>query len=67
MKTRAMFYTTFFLLTLSMPAFAMRDGDVSDAEAYGQAFSMLRDMKKEENEKQEKEEKEKKEEEGDKK
>jgi hypothetical protein len=61
MQSKAIFYSTVSLLLLSTPAFASRDGDVSDAEAYGDAFSMLRDMKKEENEKKEKEEKEKRE------
>jgi len=54
MKSKAIFYSTVSLLLLSTPAFAGRDGDVSDAEAYGNAFNMLRDMKKEESEKKDK-------------
>ena len=59
MQSKAIFYSTVSLLLLSTPAFASRDGDVSDAEAYGDAFSMLRDMKKEEKEEKERRETEK--------
>jgi len=46
MKSKAIFYSTMSLSILSIPVFSSRDDDVSDAEAYGNAFSTLRDMKK---------------------
>ncbi len=46
MKSKAIFYSTVSLFLLSIPVFSSRDD--SDAEAYGNAFNILRDMKKEE-------------------
>lgn len=59
-KSKTLVYPILFALYFTSTVFAATDGDVADAEFYGEAYKIIRDMKQEEKEKEEREAKEEK-------